>query len=146
MALRSFFSSLYRAAHIHPRRRVVAALVLVLLTAGPAWSIERGTALPGQPQIEKFTVAPAPAPDPCAVHLNNSKKAKPVQTTSYGEHHVVIPAALYGLVVGARYATGPRQNHEIVKAAAIEDNSNKAQAIATWRRCRADIALRGLSN
>lgn len=124
-----------------PRRRLLGALVLILLTAGPAWSIDRGVTLPDQPRFERFANIDEAARRACASLQAHDvpMRRQPVKLDQV-QPEKLLPAALYGLAVGARYATGPLQKHDLIPASATA--ATKAQAIANWRRCLADATLR----
>lgn len=135
----------FLANHVHkcrpPPHRTLGAIVLLLLVAGPAWSVERGVTLPDQPRIERFTTGPSEAAQQACATLHTGDtipKRRPLVAVT---HDKTLPAALYGLLAGARYVTGPLQHHAAAPAA-VPAGTTKAQAIANWRRCLNDATLR----
>ena len=116
---------------------VRACAVLALLAAGPAWSVDRAASLPLPPAV----VVPVQAGDSCRALLDPSLA---VAGPALREREIAVPAAILGLIVGVRYATGPRE--ALMRADAGLAAPEKAQAVAAYRRCRAEALLTELSN
>ena len=139
MAPRRFSPMLFLRLRTAPcaGRAALACAVLALLAAGPAWSVDRAATVPPPPA----TIAPAQAGDACRVLLNPSPASS---GPALREREIAVPAAILGLIVGARYATGPRETW--ARADAVLAAPEKAQAVAAYRRCRAEALLTELSN
>ena len=149
-----------------PRRPLVlrtafmaAALVAGLLLTVPALSSDLSSDLSSgtgtgagarlAPPLVPTTAAATPAADlaRCAVILRGDA---PVGGRAVPAHyrHNVMPMAIIGMMTGVNHVTGPREQAAAfapADAAASLDGRN-ARAIAAYRQCRAEAALRALSN
>lgn len=139
------------------RRAAALALLLPVLGAGAgsAWSVGPHS-LFDSPRLERFApVGATGAADPCRALLRDERaviekaavsESAPGRThTRLSDHERAAPLALFGMILGARYATGPREGAMPDGAADIAA-PNAVGAVAAYRRCRAEAALETLSN
>lgn len=138
-------------------RMTALALVLLILGAGAgsAWSVD-GQALYGSPRLEHFGTARAAArtngtADPCRALLEPVTQPQTAQNTarsglrtavSLPEGRRAAHLAMFGMMLGARYATGPRE----MRANTTASDSAAVAAVTAYRQCRAEYALESLSN
>lgn len=88
-----------------------------------------------------------PSTDPCIALLAPERpvRATPVQAADLSRQRA-IPAALFGIMVGAHHATGPRENGVAFVVRKTDTNADRVRAVTAYRRCAAAEALRALSN
>ena len=133
---------------------MTAAVVggLMLLTV-PALSSD----LPSRSGVEADTrLAPSLVPTttaatPTAVHCTAMLRGDaPMGGRAVPAHyrHNVMPMAIIGMMAGVNHVTGPREKAIAFAPAdqAASLDGRNARAIAAYRQCRAEAALRALSN
>lgn len=87
-------------------------------------------------------VGQAAAADDCRVTLTEKRSVRSAIIAQAGPH--AVPAAILGLAAGARYATGPTEIS--ARRVVVDTGADRAVAIAAYRRCRAEAALRTASS
>ena len=147
-------------------RRVIAMVVFSLLISavtsiysGPAKSFELNSLpLPKSSLYEAEVTNPmttsAPAKeDPCLPLLQTVRQETPVSTSLGRNEDNARKAAALGLVFGLKYAVGPKEiakSKRLNKPTKIEQhhdtNGVRALAVADYRRCKNENALKEISD
>jgi len=143
---------------------VPAIAAIMLVSYSPAWSFEQimpGMIKDGADQALPLIVMPSPpasSQDHCLSLLPSARfDGGPGQGQAMAmdrdQRAVAGQAAALGLVVGVRFALGPKQVHRPgrngrVQFGAWEPSNNGAQALAVsaYRRCKNEQAINALSN
>lgn len=146
----------HRTGRYGPRlfwRALAFAVLALAVSSLPAFAFE--TVVPAAPPVKAATSVPAAA-DPCLPFLSPVRYAlAPAPAdTPVRDYRVTGGAAALGLVVGLRFALGPKEltrgsHHRAPTLGFWQPDSGtgaQALAVADYRRCKSEAALNALSD
>ena len=153
----------YKSASAVRRLVILLALpisvifITLLLTSGPAWSIELDQPSSVVQTDDKIPYLSNPSPVPAnadaCLSLLKTVNFSPANTVKRDRRDAGKAAAL-GLVFGVRFALGPKEITRSKRKKPVtldvwtprEDNSRQALAVAEYRRCKNEQALKAISD
>lgn len=142
----------------HVRALVAASFLsslFMLLVIGPSWAIEAikidpsPAALSAAETSPLTSTEPSVTDDPCRSLLNDIKHSSPASVTN-GRRHEAGQAAAVGLILGFRFALGPKEVSGSNRSSVglnvwrPQDTGLQALAVSDYRRCKNEHALSAL--
>lgn len=157
------FLTKYFAARCRKTLPALAAFALFMgacFTTGPAWSIQLdqpSSAIGADDTSMPITSSPAPvkaSEDSCLPLLKSARAFGPAPSAMDRDWRSAKKAAALGVVFGIRFALGPKEvthskSRSRVKVGVWQPedyNGAHALAVADYRRCKNDQALKAISD
>jgi hypothetical protein len=137
---------------------ILSFVALSSLAAKPAWSLGSEHAdhnlsyVRLTPSVPKSTYAHCKILLDAALSDADMKDVQPSQAINFRSRERAVPAAIYGMISGATYATGPRQAHKNLDDLARNElnlnngSANHAALISAYKRCRTIAILQSQSD